>query len=77
MLRGWDYEPGTINVRKVSGLDGNAKLQMRLDLGPVVEFRRRLSPALSHELPVLDLAAPLMLPSQGVDQFFASASISV
>ncbi len=33
VLRGWDYEPGTINVRKVSGLDGAPKLQMRLDLG--------------------------------------------
>ncbi len=32
-LRGWDYEPGTINVRKVTGLDGLPKLQMRLDLG--------------------------------------------
>ena len=33
MLRGWDYEPGTINVRKISGLDGTPKLQMRQDLG--------------------------------------------
>src|SRR5277367_6574141 len=33
MLRGWDYEPGTINVRKISGLDGSPKLQMRVDLG--------------------------------------------
>src|SRR5580692_9011981 len=33
VLRGWDYEPGTINVRKVAGLDGLPKLQMRLDLG--------------------------------------------
>jgi hypothetical protein len=33
MLRGWDYEPGTINVRKIAGLDGSTKLQMRLDLG--------------------------------------------
>src|SRR5213595_974615 len=33
VLRGWDYEPGTINVRKVSGLDGSPKIQMRLDLG--------------------------------------------
>jgi hypothetical protein len=33
MLRGWDYEPGTINVRKISGLDGSPKLQMRQDLG--------------------------------------------
>jgi UvrB/UvrC motif-containing protein len=33
MLKGWDYEPGTINVRKISGIDGSPKLQMRLDLG--------------------------------------------
>lgn len=33
VLKGWDYEPGTINVRKVPGRDGLPKLQMRLDLG--------------------------------------------
>ncbi len=33
LLKGWDYEPGTINVRKINGLDGRQKLQMRLDLG--------------------------------------------
>jgi len=33
VLSGWDYEPGSINVRKVTGMDGHAKLQMRLDLG--------------------------------------------
>jgi hypothetical protein len=33
LLKGWDYEPGTINVRKINGLDGQPKLQMRLDLG--------------------------------------------
>jgi hypothetical protein len=33
VLKGWDYEPGTINVRKVAGADGSPKLQMRLDLG--------------------------------------------
>src|SRR5438045_7679095 len=33
LLKGWDYEPGTINVRKIDGLDGKQKLQMRLDLG--------------------------------------------
>lgn len=33
VLKGWDYEAGTINVRKVAGLDGAPKLQMRLDLG--------------------------------------------
>src|SRR3954467_11415787 len=33
VLKGWDYEPGTINVRKIAGQDGSPKLQMRLDLG--------------------------------------------
>lgn len=33
ILKGWEYEPGSINVRKIIGLDGQAKLQMRLDLG--------------------------------------------
>lgn len=33
VLKGWDYEPGTISVRKINGLDGLPKLQMRLDLG--------------------------------------------
>jgi hypothetical protein len=33
VLKSWEYEAGTINVRKVTGLDGLPKLQMRLDLG--------------------------------------------
>jgi hypothetical protein len=33
LLKGWDYESGTINVRKINGADGSQKLQMRLDLG--------------------------------------------
>jgi hypothetical protein len=33
ILNGWDYEAGAINVRKIPGLDGKEKLQMRLDLG--------------------------------------------
>jgi protein-arginine kinase activator protein McsA len=33
ILKGWDYEPGTITVRKVRGVDGLPKLQLRLDLG--------------------------------------------
>src|SRR5215207_7845539 len=33
ILRGWEYEPGTINVRRITGNDGSPKLQMRLDLG--------------------------------------------
>ena len=33
VLSGWDYEPGSLNVRKITGIDGREKLQMRLDLG--------------------------------------------
>jgi hypothetical protein len=33
ILKGWDYEPGTLNVRKINGADGSPKLQMRLELG--------------------------------------------
>lgn len=33
ILAGWDYEPGQITVRKISGDDGTVKIQMRLDLG--------------------------------------------
>lgn len=33
LLKGWDYESGTISVRKIDGMDGAPKLQMRLDLG--------------------------------------------
>src|SRR5579872_6089660 len=33
ILKGWDFEPGTLNVRKINGADGSPKLQMRLDLG--------------------------------------------
>jgi hypothetical protein len=33
LLKGWDYEPGTINVRKIFGMDGQPKVQMRLELG--------------------------------------------
>lgn len=33
ILKGWEYETGTINVRKIIGLDGEPKVQMRLDLG--------------------------------------------
>ncbi len=33
ILKGWEHEAGTINVRRIMGLDGAPKLQMRLDLG--------------------------------------------
>ena len=33
ILSGWTYEPGTINVRRITGMDGMPKVQMRLELG--------------------------------------------
>ncbi|HEX3817032.1 MAG TPA: hypothetical protein VHW03_01950, partial [Chthoniobacterales bacterium] len=33
LLQDWPHENGTIKVRKVPGLDGREKLQLRIDLG--------------------------------------------
>jgi UvrB/uvrC motif len=33
ILDGWDFEPGSVNVRIVRGLEGREKVQMRVDLG--------------------------------------------
>src|ERR1700719_3504382 len=33
ILKDWPHESGTIKVRKVAGLDGREKLQLRIDLG--------------------------------------------
>src|SRR4051812_35066033 len=33
ILRDWGHEPGNIKVRKIIGLDGREKLQLRIDLG--------------------------------------------
>lgn len=33
LLKEWAHEPGAIKVRKVPGLDGREKLQLRIDLG--------------------------------------------
>src|SRR6478672_6012304 len=33
LLHEWPHEPGAIKVRKVKGLDGRDKLQLRIDLG--------------------------------------------
>lgn len=33
ILDGWPYESGQLNVRKIRGVDGRMKIQMRLDLG--------------------------------------------
>ena len=33
LLNEWPHEPGAIKVRKILGLDGREKLQLRIDLG--------------------------------------------
>ncbi|MDD5348624.1 MAG: UvrB/UvrC motif-containing protein [Chthoniobacteraceae bacterium] len=33
LLEGWPHEPGQILVRKIKGVDGREKIQLRLDLG--------------------------------------------
>ncbi|MEM0982565.1 MAG: UvrB/UvrC motif-containing protein [Planctomycetota bacterium] len=33
ILKDWPYEPGQLNVRIIEGLDGEPRLQLRLDLG--------------------------------------------
>jgi hypothetical protein len=33
LLKDWPHEPGAIKVRKIIGLDGREKLQLRIDLG--------------------------------------------
>ncbi len=33
ILRDWPHESGSIKVRKIAGLDGREKLQLRVDLG--------------------------------------------
>jgi hypothetical protein len=42
ILKDWPYESGTIRVRKITGLDGREKLQLRVDLGVLqMEMRGR------------------------------------
>lgn len=33
LLRGWEYSANEVTVRKITGVDGSEKIQMRLDLG--------------------------------------------
>jgi hypothetical protein len=33
ILHGWDHNPNEVTVRRITGLDGRPKIQMRLDLG--------------------------------------------
>src|SRR6202162_1250990 len=33
ILKDWPHESGSIKVRKIAGLDGREKLQLRVDLG--------------------------------------------
>lgn len=33
LLEGWPHEPGQIRVRRITGIDGKEKIQLRIDLG--------------------------------------------
>ena len=33
LLHDWDYNPNEVTVRRILGIDGREKIQMRLDLG--------------------------------------------
>ena len=33
ILKGWKFKPGELGVRKITGLDGKDKIQIRMDLG--------------------------------------------
>lgn len=33
IFQGWDHNPNEVTVRRITGLDGRSKIQMRLDLG--------------------------------------------
>jgi UvrB/uvrC motif len=33
LLSGWPYQPGKLQVRKITGSDGRTKIQLRLDMG--------------------------------------------
>lgn len=33
ILKGWDFRPNEVVVRKIRGIDGRTKIQMRIDLG--------------------------------------------
>ncbi len=33
ILKGWKFTPGDLGVRKITGLDGKSKIQIRMDLG--------------------------------------------
>lgn len=42
LIGDWDYDPDRVSVRRILGIDGRLKLQMRVDLGVMqVEYRGR------------------------------------
>jgi hypothetical protein len=43
ILKDWPHENGNIKVRKITGLDGREKLQLRVDLG-VLQMEMSLRP---------------------------------
>jgi hypothetical protein len=54
VLSGWEYVPGELNVRKIVGADGRAKIQVRMDLGLMqLEWTGRPDAARPHGHPSL------------------------
>jgi hypothetical protein len=52
LLRDWPFDPQAINVRTITGADGQAKLQLRLDLGVLqMEIDGRPDGETVHGLP--------------------------
>lgn len=49
ILEGWGYKPNELSVRKITGADGKAKIQLRLDLGLLqMEWSGRPDGAMPH-----------------------------
>jgi len=50
ILHDWEYEPGELRVRRVDGLDGRPRIQIRMDLGLMqLEWSGRPDGARPHE----------------------------
>ncbi|MCG3179374.1 MAG: hypothetical protein BIFFINMI_01709 [Phycisphaerae bacterium] len=67
VLDGWPYESGQITVRRIRGLDGREKLQLRLDLGLLqMELQDRPDGRRPHGCPTaLDYAERLLAEHRG------------
>lgn len=54
ILHDWEYEPGELRVRRIDGLDGKLRIQIRMDLGLMqLEWTGRPDGARPHGAPSL------------------------